>query len=159
MGRKLRADIDRNKWAIGDLAAYITLHAEDEAQTLTAYSTEIDLKYKTLAGYRKVATFYDVSTRADFMERNKRLTWTHYRDAMRFDDLDRAYQFLEHAASEGWTTAQAERELVLQLGKAIVTGKVFDEVVTVRRHGDFVIFKCAVPITANAAYRVTISEA
>lgn len=159
LGRKYRAQLDTFRWNLGDLAAYVTSRATDDAKTLTEFCAEIDIKYKTLAQYRKVAEFYPVERRAEFIRDNPHLTYTHYRDAMRLEDLDRAYDFLEHAATELWTAAQSERELILQLGEATVTGKLFERVVTVRRNGNFVTFECDAVIVPDKAYRVTISEA
>lgn len=122
--REARADMDSARWIIGDIAnEAVTLFARTpnneidkaaEKVTLTEFAKEIGEKYKTVCQRRQIAAFYPRSTRGEY----ENLTYTHYRDAMRFKTLAVALAFLDEASANGYTTDEAAYHVNKRLGES-----------------------------------------
>ena len=54
--------------------------------------------------------------RAKIREELPNITYTYLRDAMRLGNVNRAYEFLDYASSEGWSADEASRMLTERLG-------------------------------------------
>jgi hypothetical protein len=158
-GAEAREKLDSWRWYVGDLAnRVVTLFPSkdgDDERTLAEFAKDINMKKKSVYQYRQVAAFYPVSTRVEF----DNLTYTHYRDAMRLKDINRALEWLEECSRKSYTTDEAAFQLSEQLGTNDADKtKIFDKVVKVRRRGDAVIFLCDAIVENGERYQITIRE-
>jgi len=107
-GRTAVEELDRNKWRIGDLASKATrLHAN---VSVDDYAREINLHAKTLYEYRRVAEYYPVSARTEFLS-GTNISWSHFKDAVRLHDLTLSLQWLRRVSDEGWPCDEASVQL------------------------------------------------
>lgn len=114
-GRRCAESLDAGRWTLGDIA--LTVEKRYGQDSIGAFARDINVKASRVREYRTVAAFYESSARAAFLSTRPTLTYSHLRAAMRFEDMEEAFDFLEKAASEAWTVAQVERELALLFGK------------------------------------------
>lgn len=114
---------DRNRWALGDLAAVCeTRYGQKSIQKL---ATEIRMpKHKTLYDYHRVATFYPISARAEY----PLLSWSHYREAMRLENVEAALELLAEANDGDKPVAWLAREAQKRAGKPVSPEKLVDSV-------------------------------
>lgn len=117
IGMEMVAAMDRNRWQLGDLAAaLVPVYGKN---IVGKFAIDIHCVKKTLQSYERAASYYEDKNlrRSRFIEANPMLTWTHYREAMRLDDVEASYSFLSEASSEGWTAEQAAIESGIKTGK------------------------------------------
>lgn len=116
-GRIARREYDKWRWVIGDLALEVV--KEYGQDRLGEFAGEIGLAKQTVYRYRDLCEFYEKSPRGELFELYDEdvLTYTHYREAARLDDLSSAIDILETAADEAWTTDKMAYEVSKLLGK------------------------------------------
>jgi hypothetical protein len=114
-GRRCAESLDAGRWSLGDIA--LAVEKRYGQDSIGKFATEINVKASRVREYRTVCAFYPSSARAEFLSTHPTLTYSHLRAAMRFEDMEEAFDFLEKAASEAWTVAQVEREIAVIFGK------------------------------------------
>lgn len=115
LGRQAAQHMDTGRWTIGDLAVLIKTHYGDE--DIDTFSRQINVPTKRVYEYRKVASFYEIQRRAEFLEANPLITYTHFRTAMRRGEIEKAYQFLERASQRAWTSDRADYVMMRLTGR------------------------------------------
>lgn len=118
IGQLIRQQQDGHRWLLGDLAAKVERAYGDKS--LEKFSSDIGIdRVKTLRDYHRVARFYPSAARAEFPA----LSWSHYREAMRSGDVDKAMAKLEEAEGNNWPVAELGRKI----GGRTHWKKVFDK--------------------------------
>lgn len=144
-GREALANMDTGRWTLGDLA--VQVECVYKQGSIEQWSADIGAEVSRIRAYRTVAAFWDrKATRRDSLLDCPLLTWTHFRDAMRMKELarkeaealglseadtrtlmlEKATEFLETCAREGWTITRARIELAALLGKPEPPAKLVD---------------------------------
>lgn len=91
-------DITERRWHQGDLAGLVEKRYRDDR--LGSFAKAINTPVSTIKQRREMSAFYKKDTRYLFAN----LGYTHYRDAKRLGDVDKALWALEKASIRGWTT-------------------------------------------------------
>lgn len=112
--RQLVGEIDERRWLVGDDACEVETHYGEH--TLQSFARDIGMNKSTLAGWKRVAEFYPDFIRRKLLEAFPNLTYTYYKDALRWEDVDQAVKWLEEVSGEGWSADQAAHELTERLG-------------------------------------------
>jgi hypothetical protein len=115
LGRQAAQHMDTGRWTIGDLAIAIKTHYGDD--DISAFAREINVRSKRVYEYRQVASFYDIPRRAEFLEANPMITYTHFRTAMRRTEIEKAYQFLDRCSLRGWSSDKADYVMMRLVGR------------------------------------------
>lgn len=110
IGIELAQATDRNRWAMGELAVRAERKYGDGCIGKLAYA--INVRTKTLYDYHRVSAFY-----GQYSAHAENLSWSHYREALRIGDLDRALWALEKASSRDWRVEKFSAILSRYLGK------------------------------------------
>jgi hypothetical protein len=118
--RELVGQIDARRWVVGDRA--ILIDKQYGEHTIDDFSRDIGMNKNTVYGWRRVAEFYPESVRRTILNAFPNLTYSHYKDALRCDDLDMAIQWLEQVSAEGWSPDQAAYKLTLARSEGIDNG-------------------------------------
>lgn len=108
-GRRCAESLDSGRWALGDIA--LTVQKRYGENAIQKFALDINVKVGRVQEYRTVSAFYQNPARAEFLTNRPSLTYSHLRAAMKFEDMEEAFDFLERAAAEGWTVSQTEREI------------------------------------------------
>lgn len=108
-GRLAAGTMDTGRWIVGDLACLVVSRYKEH--NLDDFAREINVQKASVYQYRQVCAFYEPSTRVEFLETNSRITYTHMRIAMALKSLDRAYDFLQEASANGYTTDEAAHHI------------------------------------------------
>lgn len=115
---------DRAHFTLGQLASEVeTVYGDD---SLGNYARDINAERARLYEYRSVWNFYAFSAVAEYYDRFANLRYSHYRDAMRFRDRDKALAFLAHASDDGLLVEQARVEIAQRMGKPVTGRKVWE---------------------------------
>lgn len=122
---------DEARWMIGDLALLVKKSYGDDA--IGKFAKDIHAPVKRVEEYRTVCAFWDrqKSARADFLAELKNVYYSHYREALRLGDYDKAVQFIEDCALNDWTYEAARLEVNKRLGKPEPSAKILDTVARV----------------------------
>jgi hypothetical protein len=102
-----RRAMDTGRWLIGEyVRQLVTYYGE---RTIEQYADDIGIQPNRAYEYGSMASFYSLGTRAAFSELD--LTYSHYREARRLKNLDRALEFLRLAALNKWTVRDMAQNL------------------------------------------------
>ena len=111
--RALVGEIDSRRWLVGDDACEVeTRYGE---HTMQAFARDIGMNKSTVAGWKRVAAFYPNSIRRNLLDAFPNLTYTYFKDALRWNDLDYAVHWLERCSAEGWSADQAAHQLTNEI--------------------------------------------
>lgn len=116
VGRLAAQQIDEGRWIVGDTALLVETHYGED--WIAEYARECNLAKKRVQEYRTVCSFYEKSARADFLQDNPNITYSHLRAAMRMNDPEIAYMMLDVAAHNNWTVDQFGMEISKNLGNS-----------------------------------------
>lgn len=136
---------DVMRWNAGDRARLIVKKYGENS--LANYAKKVNRKYRTLALYRQVATFWDdeICNRVQILAECKNVTYSHFREAARLHKLkDATYEqalVLATKAIYDWndnstTVDAAAVQITGMLGKPAPPVRVFDAVAEVARVPD-----------------------
>lgn len=110
LGIEARQNMDANRWKLGDytltLVTYISRYGK---RTVEDYADAISVDASRLYEYKGMAEFYPAERRDELSELD--LSYTHFREARRLKNLDRAIEFLMAAAQNGWTVTDMRQAL------------------------------------------------
>jgi hypothetical protein len=120
---------DGRSWELGDLAGRVAKRYGEDS--LGQYATDIRYNTSTLRDFRRVAAFYPPDTRTMF----PLLRWSHYRVAMRVQDLESALDWLEQAADHDWPVDALRDALSAAVGEPLKPLKVEGQGRVVRIEG------------------------
>ena len=124
-GQRAAAAIDLGRWLIGDDA--LAIETSYGGKEVEKYATGINVPKERVQEYRTVCKFYPLSARAEFLESNPTITYTHMREAMRLKELAKAWKFLRECSQQARTVELARIRLTEMLGKPVPPIKdVFD---------------------------------
>ncbi len=102
-------DIDTKRWEVGDDAcAMETKYGE---ATLASMARDIGMNKTTLASWKRVADYYPDNLRRRLLDDLENLSYSHYKDAVRWKDVTASVQWLEKCSAEGWSPDQASYKL------------------------------------------------
>lgn len=108
-GRIARRAMDTGRWLLGEyVRQLITFYGE---RTIEQYADDIQVSANRLYEYGSMASFYPIEIRASLSELD--LTFSHYREARRLKDLEKAIEFLKLTAENHWTVRDMARNLKL----------------------------------------------
>lgn len=110
-GITLCQSTDRNRWALGDLAQRAERKYGDGSLNKLAYA--INIRAKTFYEYHRVYAYYGESETT----RVENLTWSHHREAMRLNDLEKSTWALNKASDKDWRVEKFNAILSRYLGK------------------------------------------
>ncbi len=120
-GRRVTNDQDENRWKYGDLAIRVARRYGEES--IAQFAADIGLRSaKTLYDYHRVSAFFPYGLRQEFPA----LFWSHYREALRVEDLEGAMDMLAKASDGNWTVDYMRVEinkLLAQRPSAQVNGE------------------------------------
>lgn len=102
-----RRAMDTGRWLIGEYARTLVTYYREK--TIEEYARDISVSYKRVYEYGAMASFYPLEVRESLSELD--LTYTHYREARRLKDLDKAVEFLKAAALNLWTVDDMRQNL------------------------------------------------
>lgn len=113
-GRDARAELDKARWLIGDMA----LQAEALGFTRADFAKEIGLGKRAVQQYAEMCEFYSAHARALLFDtfESDLITYTHYRESMRMGTYGLAFVILEKAAFNAWTTDELAYHVGIELG-------------------------------------------
>lgn len=111
-------DMTSRRWLIGDLA--LLVKKEYGKNRIADFATKANLARSTVSQYRTVSSFYPPEVRQEF----ETLSYSHFRCAMRLKE--RAFSFLDEAASNQWTIEQSQIKAQERLGKPLPPLKLLD---------------------------------
>lgn len=114
------------RWFIGDLALLVDKRYGEDA--IAQFAKEIKCAVKSVKTYRTTCRFWDreKSRRQDFLLDLKNVFFTHYADAVRLKDMDKAVEFIENCHLNDWSVEKARVELQILLGKPTPPEKLLD---------------------------------
>jgi len=121
LGQVHRENLDTGRWILGDLA--LAVSKKYGADNLGRFANETNIGKKSLQDYRAVSAFYDLSVRAEFSS-IENLSYSHFKAAMRFKNLDAACAFLIECADKTYTVDLAQIEISKRLGKPVNPPKI-----------------------------------
>ena len=124
MGRTAAQNIDTGRYTIGDLCNLIETHYR--GHEVEEFARQINVPFKRVYEYKRVCDFYEPSARAEYLEANPSITYSHLRLAMKFKDYDQAMDFLDDASAGAWTVDQAIREYTERVGKRVPPTRAVD---------------------------------
>lgn len=107
VGRIAREKLDDFRWYIGDLARIVGKKYGEKL--IDDFAVQIGISKSSAQKYRRVASFYEKSTRVHFADTN--IFWTHYRIAIAAGTVTEAMLWLERASSEGWSCDQLAAQM------------------------------------------------
>jgi hypothetical protein len=108
LGRALRQSKDDAQWGLGDLALLVeTRYGE---RTIADFAREVGVSKSSLYRYRNVAAFYALPGREELLTRwpSSVITYSHYCEAMKLEDMAAAVDVLEFAALGGEAFSSGE---------------------------------------------------
>lgn len=100
------------RWLQGDLTLRVEGAYGDGI--ITKFATALNVNTSTLKQRRTISKFYPSDTRVSFDS----IGYSHFRTAMKLEDLDKALWALEKADNRGWPIWKFDRLLNRLLGKA-----------------------------------------
>jgi hypothetical protein len=92
IGIQNETELTRQRWLQGDLTLRVEGAYGDDI--ITKFATALNVNTSTLKQRRTISKFYKTDTRYLF----DNLGYSHYREAMRWGDIDRAMESLNHAS-------------------------------------------------------------
>lgn len=95
LGASDEEEMGIRRWRQGDLGIRVEKHYGEKS--LSKYADAIGVKYPTLRQRCVMAQFYQKDTRVTYP-----LFYSHYREAMRLEDVERAGRALSKAALRDW---------------------------------------------------------
>jgi len=96
LGASDEEEMGIRRWRHGDLALRVEKHYGEN--TLSKYADQIGVQTPTLKQRRQMSSFYNLDTRVAFLN----LFYSHYREAMRYGDIDTALRALDKASLRTW---------------------------------------------------------
>lgn len=142
-----RADVegmDVRRWKVGDNAQLIETNYGEH--TMQDFARDIGMNKSTLAGWHRVAKFYPEIIRRKLLDNLANLTYSHYKDALRLENLDDAIAWLENVSGEGWSPDKASHELTIKLGRKPQTPSIPGEVSDVFKRDGMGIVEISIAI-------------
>jgi hypothetical protein len=95
------------KWILGDCVRQLTTYYAQ--RTVKQYAADIKEESQSLYEYSGMASFFSLEVRESLAHLN--LSYSHFREARRLKDLDKAIEFLETAANNYWTVDDMRQAL------------------------------------------------
>lgn len=123
--------LETGRWTIGDLA--LRVEKKYGSNSIEQWAKSIKVEVARVKEYRTVAGFWhrEKSARAEILDAARNLYYSHFREAMRLEDMDEAEGFLRECADNDWTVEAARLELNKRLGKPEPPEKLVDVVAKV----------------------------
>jgi hypothetical protein len=106
-GITARKAMDTGRWLIGEYARTLVTYYREK--TIEEYARDIGVAAKRVYEYGAMASFYPLDIREHLSELD--LTYSHFREARRLKDLNRAIDFLRAAALNLWTVEDMAQNL------------------------------------------------
>lgn len=103
LGASDEEEMGIRRWRHGDLALRVEKHYGGD--TLAKYADLIGVHTPTLKQRRQMSAFYEPYTRVAFSN----LFYSHYREAMRYGDIDTALRALDKASLRTWPVWKLKR--------------------------------------------------
>lgn len=157
MARDMKRQMDLFQFGIGDIAATVeTVYGQGQ---LKDFAQRVVLSTSTTYEYIKLSQYYPAETRAQLSELP--ISYSHFRTAARFNNLDDSLEFLKDAAANLWTVDQARMEVLERLGKPLPPRKVYEGVVSFpTATGGLVAFAGDTPegLIQHKKYRMVLYE-
>jgi hypothetical protein len=127
LGKQAVEQMDRNRWRLGDytrlLITYFTRYNHGDVKQ---FAEDISIDPGRLYEFSGMASFYPPEVREEFSELN--LSYSHWREARRLKELDKAIEFLKVIALNAWTLNQTRQALsVLKRGGEIDVSRTYGE--------------------------------
>lgn len=119
-----RDQIDTGRWKIGDAALLIDKRYGED--TLTRYANGIGATPRSVKDYRQTCGFWHKPVRESLLQELPKLTYTHFRQAMRLKDLGAAAAFLQECSDADWSAERADVEISKRLKKPVPPCKLID---------------------------------
>lgn len=142
-GKLAQRNMDVGRWIIGDLAVMVkTRYREDR---LGSFAKEIQVDVARVREYRRVCAFWEMSHRQHFFD-DERITYSHFREAMRLKDIEHARAFLDACAENEWTVEAARVALNEHLGKPSPATNVAEFEAVAQRWDGGVFFEIAADV-------------
>lgn len=123
-GRDAAEDMDRGRFRIGDAALKVV--KQYGRNRIGVWAIEINVRESSVKEYRTVCRYYPSSVRTDFLDNYPVLCYSHFKEAMRFDDMEVSLAFLEECAENAWTIERALIEIKKRLNKPVPPPKLGD---------------------------------
>jgi len=123
-GIEAKGMLEEGRWTIGDLA--VLVGKRYTANLIGEFANAINYEVASVREYRRVSRFWwEKSRRLELLERQQ-LHYSHFQDAMRLKDPQKAAAFLHECADKEWTVERARVELSKKLGKPVPPPKLLD---------------------------------
>lgn len=103
LGASDEEEMGIRRWRHGDLALRVEKHYGSD--TLSKYADVIGVQTPTLKQRRQMSAFYEPHTRVAFLN----LFYSHYREAMRYGDIETALRALDKASLRTWPVWKLKR--------------------------------------------------
>ena len=113
--REYSEHLDNLRWTLGDIAN--TVMNRYSQKTIEDFARDIGQRKSTIYQYAKVADFYPPSLRRRISEDMPNLNYSHLRDGLRLDNIEKAIAWLNEVSISGWSADEASRMLTERLGK------------------------------------------
>lgn len=111
LGASDEEEMGIRRWRHGDLGLRVEKHYGEN--TLAKYASAIGVKYPTLKQRHGMSKYYQPDTRYLF----DNLFYTHYREAMRYGDIERSLKALSKACQRDWSVFKLQQFVDRCLGK------------------------------------------
>jgi len=132
-GRDAAQDMDGGRWTLGDLS--LEVQKQYGRNRISDFAREVNVPVGRVEEYRTVCRYYPKSVRADILGDNPLLSYSHFRVAMRFRDIEESIEFLMECADGAYTIERSMVEIKKRLNKPVPPPKLLDAEGTLR-HAD-----------------------
>jgi hypothetical protein len=132
-GREAAQDMDGGRWRLGDLS--LEIQKEYGKNRIAEFAKEINVPVGRVREYRTVAGYWKNQHRQKLLDDCPTLSYSHFRLAMRYDDIEEAIEFLIECADDAWTVERATVEINKRSKKRVPPPKLLDAEGTLK-HAD-----------------------
>jgi hypothetical protein len=132
--RQAAEHMDEGRWVIGEYSHRVEKRYGTDA--IGEFAKQVGISKGRVKQYRTVFRFWspvweEKDGRLAFLAERPNVTYTHYLDAMRLKDVDKALEWVDKVAENGWTTDEAAYYLSKRLGKGDPPEKLLECNITV----------------------------
>lgn len=113
--RRYSESLDDLRWILGDCANTV-MERDQWGKGIEHFARDIGQRKTTIYQYAKVADFYPMSLRRRLREDMPNINYSHMRDSLRWDDVEKAVAWLNEVSINDWTADEAARKLTERLG-------------------------------------------
>lgn len=135
IGTQALTQIDAGRFVIGDCALLVDSHyGKDE---IGRFADDINIEKKRAMEYRTVSRYYPPQIRAQF--EGLPITYSHYKAAMRYDDLEQSIDILHQAAGSLWRVMDMVNAIKEQLGEPITPSPLVATLIFRQENGRIIV--------------------